>query len=361
MRAFLHLALGLPSLALLCGTIIPLIHANAWWVRIFDFPRVQLAVAMAIVLVGYAGLRCWTPFRWWEYAPPALLAAGLVWQVAAILPYTMLYPRQVADSREDDASSRISLLISNVLYDNRDVPALLELIRETNPDVILLTEPTTWWQEQLADLEHEYPHTILQGQDNEYGMLLYSRLELIDPEVRFLVESEVPSIRTRLRLRSGEVVGLYGLHPRPPGLLRPEKDEREDSDVRDAELLLVAKEVAQLDGLPVIVAGDFNDVAWSRSTHLFQRIGGMLDPRVGRGLYNTYNANRLLLRYPLDHVFVSDHFRLVELRRLRHIGSDHFPMLAVLDYDPTAAAEQDEPQADGDDHEEADEAIEEVR
>lgn len=84
------------------------------------------------------------------------------------------------------------------------------------------------------------------------------------------------------------------MHPRPPGVQRAdeEKDsgieeaaDRQDSDKRDAELLLVATEVKNLGDVPVIVGGDFNDVAWSYTTDLFQRIGGLLDPRVGRGLH----------------------------------------------------------------------------
>jgi endonuclease/exonuclease/phosphatase (EEP) superfamily protein YafD len=41
----------------------------------------------------------------------------------------------------------------------------------------------------------------------------------------------------------------------------------------------------------------------------------------GRGFYNSYHAEHRLLRYPLDHVFHSNHFRLVDLQRLRSIGS----------------------------------------
>lgn len=127
--------------------------------------------------------------------------------------------------------------------------------------------------------------------------------------------------------------------------------------MRDAELLAVAKEVKELGDEPVIVAGDFNDVAWSHTTHLFQRTGGLLDPRVGRGLFNSFDTRSLLLRYPLDHVFATRHFLVVELRRLPNVGSDHFPMLAVFDYDP-GSVPNEEPQPEEGDRQEAEQAIE---
>ena len=56
----------------------------------------------------------------------------------------------------------------------------------------------------------------------------------------------------------------------------------------------------------------------------------MRDPRVGRGLYPSFDANSRILRWPLDHVFVTPGFNFVQVRRLRDVGSDHFPMEAIL-------------------------------
>lgn len=364
LNIFCRIFVGLFSLALICSTAIPLIHSDQWWIRVFDFPRVQIAVLIGLTLAGYLALSLWRRLRSWEYALAAVVGLALVWQLISIVPYTVLYPKEMADSRYEDDSNRLSLLAYNVRYDNREVQVLRDLISDTNPDLILLSEPTDWWLEQLDGLEDDYPYMLLQPQDNHYGMLLYSRLELVNPEIRFLIESEIPSIRTQVRLPSGKLVTLYGVHPRPPGLDLSEEeeaeadgDERADSDMRDAELMLVAKEVKELGGIPVIVAGDFNDVAWSHTTHLFQRTGGLLDPRVGRGLMNTFDTRNRLLRYPLDHVFASQHFFLVDLRRLPDIGSDHFPLFVVLDYDPDASVENEEPQSDADDEQEAEEAI----
>lgn len=354
-----RVVVGLISLALILGTAIPLVHSDAWWIRIFDFPRIQIAALIGLALVGYVALSLWRRLRPWEYTLAAAVAFALVWQLFSILPYTSFYTKEMSDSSDQDDSNRISLLIYNVLSDNRKVEALRNLIRDTDPDVILLSEPTQWWLDQLNELENYYPYVLQQPQENHYGMLLYSRLELVNSEVRFLIESETPSLRTQVRLRSGTLVTLYGVHPRPPGLKRPkvEEDDREDSDMRDAELMLVAKEVKQLGDAPVIIAGDFNDVAWSHTTHLFQRIGGLLDPRVGRGLFNTFDTTSRFLRYPLDHVFASEHFLLKELRRLPDIGSDHFPMLVVLDYDPRASVANEEPKPEAGDKHEAEEAI----
>ncbi|HAC16495.1 MAG TPA: endonuclease [Bacteroidetes bacterium] len=384
LRILCRVAIGMLSIALVYGTAAPLIRTDVWWIRIFDFPRIQIAVLIVLTLAAYLILRLFGRLRLWEYTLITLLGFSLVWQLILITPYTAIYPREMVDSQTEDDTNRISLLVYNVLTENRKVEALLELISDNDPDLILLSEPDEWWLNQLKSLDEEYPYTLHQPQENQYGMLLYSRLELIDPEIRFLIEPEIPSFRLKVRLRSETLVTLYGMHPRPPGLKRSNDDEsaddnttemavngngeddteegeREDSDNRDAELMLVAKEIEKYGDEPVIVAGDFNDVAWSYTTHLFQRIGGLLDPRVGRGLFTTYSTKSRLMRYPLDHVFASNHFVLVELRRLPDIGSDHFPLLVVLDFDPNASEANDEPKPDADDKEEANEAIEKVQ
>lgn len=107
-----------------------------------------------------------------------------------------------------------------------------------------------------------------------------------------------------------------------------------------------------------MVFGDLNDVAWSDTSRLFQRISGLLDPRIGRGLFNTFNANHWWLRWPLDHIFISDDFMVCDLKRLPHIGSDHFPVYGKFQYSPRAKMEHDKPTPEHGDLREAAEKIE---
>lgn len=370
----LRILLAVLASALCVSTLMPIVRTTEWWVRGFDFPRVQIVVIMVVVLLAQVGLGVLAYRQSSGPAPslaslvsraiiPTLLVIALGWQVFRIFPYTPLAPVQMERSRDPSSEESIRLLIFNVRYDSRESLALLRLIDEKRPDVVLLAEPTQWWQEQLESLEDEYPHTILQPQENHYGMLLYSRLELINPRVRFLVEDEVPSVDTGIRLRSGETVSFRGLHPKPPGLKRPVDTDRENSGQRDAELLTVAKEIKEARDAgrdtPVVVAGDFNDVAWSHTTRLFRRVSGLLDPRIGRGLYNSYSAESRVHRFPIDHVFASEHFRLVSMEVLAPIGSDHHPVIVTLALVPSAPATQDKPDPQGDDLEEAEETIRE--
>ena len=132
-----------------------------------------------------------------------------------------------------------------------------------------------------------------------------------------------------MKLRSGALLELRCVHPRPPA-----PQEAKDARPRDAELIVVGRELKEKRG-PAIVLGDLNDVAWSRTNYQFQDLSGLLDPRIGRGFYHTFHARYPFLRYPLDHCFHTKHFRLVSFKRLRKFGSDHFPVAIKLSWSPT--------------------------
>lgn len=341
-------ALWLISLALIGLTVLPFIRKPKWWLRAWDYPRLQLAVALgAAALLQLVAMPDGTA----EYLLLAGTLAALLWQVRRIFPYTRLHRVQaVAARRIGDDQNDVSLMVVNVLQSNRNAAGMLRIMEQADPDLVIVLEADGWWDAQLAGLGQRYPHAARHPLDNTYGMLLYSRLALHEVAVSERVSEGVPSIFAVVSLRSGARFDLYAVHPEPP---QPSNDVEE----RDAELLLIAKEVAQRKR-PAIVAGDLNDVAWSHTTRLFQRISGLLDPRVGRGMFATFHAEHWLVRWPLDHIFHSADFRLRDLRVLPYFGSDHFPIYVALSHDPAAVAQQDKPdRADRTDHAEAAEKI----
>jgi endonuclease/exonuclease/phosphatase (EEP) superfamily protein YafD len=341
---------SLGTLALLL-TILPLFNFSHWVFRIGDFPRLQIAVVCLVMLATIPMLEDWNAYT---AGVETVFLICLVYQMIRIFPYTKLKRKQVERSSDGPPESKISILISNVLINNRNSEKLLDRISDCDPDVILLAEVDDWWDQAVSVLKKEYPNHICHPLDNAYGLNFYTRLETENCQLNFIVEDDIPSIETDLIMPSGETIKFYGLHPRPPV---PSESPR--STERDAELLIVGKRI-KAGKLPTIIAGDFNDVAWSKTTNLFQKISGLLDARIGRGFYNSFHADLFFLRMPLDHVFQSKHFRLVELKRLIPIGSDHFPIYIELRLEKTAEKTQDEPQSNGDDRKEADEKIKEA-
>jgi endonuclease/exonuclease/phosphatase (EEP) superfamily protein YafD len=316
--------LWLAACFLIVATLLPLLRLEKWWIRIFDFPRLQIAILLVPILVAFVVLQ--QPLTMPEILCILAMAGCLGYQIFEVFPYTPLAQPEVPQARERDPRRSVRLLIANVLMHNRNFDAFLKMVQRHDPDLVLILETDDWWDRQLAVLEERFSSVVRYPLQNTYGIHLFSRLDLRSPTISFLVEEDVPSIHTAVRLRSGDWIELYGVHPRPPKPLR-------DTYTRDAELVLIGKTVRER-GRPVVVAGDFNDVAWSHTTRLFQRLSNTRDPRVGRGMLNTFHAEIPFLRWPLDHVFNSEEFALGQIKRLDHFGSDHFPVLIELFYEP---------------------------
>jgi endonuclease/exonuclease/phosphatase (EEP) superfamily protein YafD len=309
------------TLILLILTLLPLSRRKDWWIRVLDFPRMQLAiagVALLLILLLFAEL---TTF---SISLSAIVIACIAYHLWWIVPFTPLLRKAVADANGEKADDRLSILAANVLQTSARAEAFLAIVRREQPDLLVTLETNAWWQERLDALEADYPYSVKCAQENLYGMHLYSRLPLMNAHVHFLIEDDVPSIHAEVQLLSPRRVHLRFVHPTPPA-----PGEHDDSEERDAELLVIGKEVREIDA-PVVVAGDLNDVAWSRTSRLFRKISRLLDPRLGRGIYNTFHAGHWYLRWPLDHFFVSRHFQLERLERLESFGSDHFPVLIRL-------------------------------
>ncbi|MCA9115305.1 MAG: endonuclease/exonuclease/phosphatase family protein [Planctomycetaceae bacterium] len=337
-------AVAFAGLLIICS-VLPLLPVNWWWVRLGDYPRLQLLIGCLLAALAVAPFWRRKLARWLL----VLLAGSCAIQLYWILPYLPIAPVEVQTARSNEKHEHIRIMTANVLQKNTNAAAVLELVAREQPDMLVLCEVNQRWIDDLAPLKQQFSYQLLHPLDNTYGMAFYCNLEVLHAEVREMVKEGIPSIDATIRLRSGHEVRVFAVHPNPP---RP----GEDTTKRDAELVLVGREVEN--SQTAIVLGDMNDVGWSRTTNLFQEVSGLLDPRKGRGMYSTFDATSWIWRYPLDYLFHTDDFRVRELRRLPKIGSDHFPLLVELSYEPDAEPEQEAPDLDAGDQEDADEAVE---
>ncbi len=296
-------------------SFLPAWETDLWWVRQWDYPRLQVAgvLVLFVLLLFWVELKRGAAF--WALIVGTTSALG--WQVSHFLAYLPFHGREVASVNSCPAGQRLSLLNANVLMTNDDYPAVLAMAAREKPDVLLLLETGTEWEAAMAPLNRKYPHRLSEAVPNAYGMMLFSKLPM-SGALLHRMQPGVPSAKVEVTLPGGEQVVLDALHPEPPW-------PGDNSGERDAELVVVGREIRD-SGRASIVMGDLNDVAWSRTSRLFKKVSGMSDPRIGRGFYPTFNAKYPLLRWPLDHLFVTPHFRISRIRALESIGSDHFPI-----------------------------------
>jgi len=341
----MEIILSVLSILLIIAVFLSRVRHDFWIYKILEYPRLQKLV-LILVVTG-----CWFFFWPLEKLFYQIVVGGLFLSIIYLLykiwPYTVLSKKEMQKVHAGDSQNEVKIFAANVLQDNKEYEKLLQQIKASDPDIIFLLETNRAWAAAVNELKENYPHTLLSPLENTYGLLFYSRLKLENAHVRFLVKTELPSVEAIVILPSGEKVQLWGVHPEPPV-----PGESLHSTAKDKELMKVALKAKECK-IPCFVFGDLNDVAWSHTTELFRKTSELLDPRRGRGFYNTFSAHHWFIRFPLDYIFCSKEFCLISMKRMPKNGSDHFATLTHLALRKDLAKKQDPPAADKKELEEA--------
>lgn len=348
--------LALASLLVVIPTALSATPGRHWVLRVCDFPRAQLLWLILLLLIAAAAIATATPrpFRGgWGLllgVSTVVLGASALVQLFWAIRLTPLYPREIKRSRirADKYHKRnprvphegiLRLVTANVDYQNRDRQQAIEQLVRWRPHLLALVETDAPWRTQIESLRDAYPWSVTEYRPEGRGVALLSRFPIESWQIRCLVDEDRPSIWARVHPPSAPPVGVVVLHPPPPGLPRKGDDDgRVSSRPRDIEIDLVASIIAQHPTDLWLMTGDFNDVGWSATTVRAKRVSALGDPRVGRAVLGTFPARWPLLRYPIDHALVSRALRLVMLKRLAPIGSDHLPLLLDLELPPGPGA-----------------------
>ncbi|WP_333662689.1 endonuclease/exonuclease/phosphatase family protein [Chishuiella changwenlii] len=303
------------SSLILLSVIIPYFKNSHWTIRVFDYPRLQKFTLLTLACILFIFIEK-NNFTIMLFASLLVSAIYLLW---VIIPYTVIGKKMIDEVKLRPDEKPLDIMVYNVLQYNEEYQKLVDLLKKRNPDIVFLLETNKKWMESIKEATDEYKYKIEVPLENTYGLLFYSKLPVKHQEINYLISDKIPSIVADIEYNK-QTIRMYGLHPTPPV-----PQENEESTERDAEILLIGKKAKEYQKAS-IVFGDLNDVAWSRTTRLFLKTSKMLDPRRGRGMFSTFHANYWFLRWPLDHFFLSSQFRLVEMIREPHIGSDHYPI-----------------------------------
>ncbi|MFC6268010.1 endonuclease/exonuclease/phosphatase family protein [Frigoriflavimonas asaccharolytica] len=338
------------SAVLLVVSFLPRFKNQHWLFRVWDFGKTQLTIIMlATFLAGFLLNNFSTSF----YIIQGFLLITIAYHCIVLAKYTPLYPRS-KHQKSRNSSKNIKIISANIYLFNKDYASFISLIKKNEPDLFLMMESDEHWENAVKILEKDYPNHIKVSLDNTYGMHFYSKFKVAKSKVHYFVADDIPSIEAHLETEDGFKFVFFGVHPPPPS-----PTEEETSKERDGDILSVAKEVKNIEK-PVLVIGDFNNVAWSNSSILFKKVSELIDPRIGRGFISTYHAKYKLLRFPIDLMFHSPDIFIENLKTLEAFGSDHLPILCEFYIDKNDQKQKNEVEkSDTEEKTEAEELIDE--
>ena len=269
---------------------------------------------------------------------PAIVMAALArrkWLVATlIVPFLLIgltfaphfMPRSHAPLPHDAFSLKI--MSHNLQFNNRNANALADLIRQEQPDILLLQEfrqvLTSTLFLELADL---YPEGKLYidvvNEPQHWGGFFQAVLSRY-PLTRTSTEYNKGRAQKVMVETAAGPIAVWNVHPVPP-FMRPPQEH-------DEQIRALVDDIAAMDS-PLIVAGDFNATDQSASYRLLNRYLHNAQADAGRGLGFSFPAHEIVPPlFRIDHIFYSHHFVAYHAKTLSTSGgSDHFPIMAELE------------------------------
>lgn len=310
------LVLQLFSTFLILVSVLPFISNSHWVFRVSEFLKLQLIPLQIVVIVLISFYLATNPVLWYFQ----IVQFGLlIYHVYLLMRFTKFWKIARFDKTEK-ASNLVKVISCNIYQFNKEFQKFNDLINREQPDIFLTMESNSHWEEAMRVLEKDYPEHVKVTLENTYGMHFFTKLKVHKKQVHYFVSDDLPSIEVELETSDGYRFVFFGVHPPPPS-----PTEEETSKERDGDLLSVAKRIRDFK-LPVVVTGDFNNVAWAKSSLLFKKTSRLIDARIGRGILSTFHTKYWFFRIPLDLLFHSSDVFIDTLSTYPSIGSDHFPI-----------------------------------
>lgn len=182
--------------AMVVVALLPLVPSGQWWVRVWDFPRLQLTALLVLPLL-LLGMHAWLSRpRKEHFALLAVILAIGSWHLWHILPFTSVWSTEVpsAEIQPDKPQPTVKVLTANVTYSNDHYAEILAMVEREDPDLLLLIEVDDALDEGLVPLDETYPYRVGEVREEGLGIVLWSRIPLLEQSVQHLVSERRPSV-----------------------------------------------------------------------------------------------------------------------------------------------------------------------
>ncbi len=282
----------------------------SWLLELSTHFRFQLALGSTVLLVAALMRR--------RLFVAALAALSVAANAAPLVPWIVAGPAVVRAAEQP-----VRLMSANVYFRNADYAALLEQVREQDPDVLGLLEVDRAWLDGLSVLEAEYPWTVFRPEEGAYGLALYSRLPFRPlPESPYSEDGLQTAVAVELDLGQ-QPVTLVLAHVRAP--TSPAR-----ARMRNAQFARLSEMLRDDDNAAKILIGDLNTTPWSPWYRQLASTAQMKNAALGQGYLPTWPAGFGLLGIPIDHCLVSDALLVESFKTGGNFGSDHLPIVVEL-------------------------------
>jgi endonuclease/exonuclease/phosphatase (EEP) superfamily protein YafD len=297
------------SLAALAGRLSPTLDVAA------HFTPVWLA---ADILAAGAGLALG------RMSGHASLVLGVLGAIAcAILMSPDLRSRLALRRGAAGDGRTVRIVQLNLWRWNIDPAGTIAWLAQAEADVVVVQEVVDHAEGVPAALAEAYPHQT----HVRIGTRVLSKLPILESGAYRARSTRTHSTGAWARIDHPagifEVFGFQATWPIPPGV-----QQRDSADV--AALL------DQFDRTTLVVCGDFNSTPWSTGLRRQDRLFGL--ERRSRALFTwpvqPYTRFRLSSPLPflaLDHIYAGSAWRTVSVEAGPRLGSDHLPVIAVLE------------------------------
>jgi|YelNatPaOPRAMG01_1025707.scaffolds.fasta_scaffold23606_3 vancomycin resistance protein VanJ len=321
--------LSLYLMSLLCITVANTLGPERWWWSSLNLYLPQWIWAVpSVVLLPFI----FAYMRRWTWVP----ICCLLYVFGPLMGFC--YPLSLSKASIIPGRS-LRVMTYNVKWGKESWQAIVEHIRENNPDLALFQDAGTGY---IPILQKLLPGWHIRG-ESQY--IILSRLPIVNQSYQTIVSplGDFPStILFRCDILLGkQIIPVYDLHLLSPrvGLndIRYYKEDGIDGllnnvDRRVRQAAAVAQTLKNQRG-PYILAGDLNAPVQSLVCRVFNRIGlhdAFSETGVGYGY--TYGHD-LPLHYDfmrIDHIMLSEDWQAIRSHAGSSLGSQHCPVFADI-------------------------------